>query len=47
MQLLVHVVHLAEQAATENKTYNEKIRWRLNPRLAIHYTLGDVQTMVS
>ena len=53
MQRLVHAVHLAQQAATENAPSNEnapskdKIRWRLDPKLAIDYTLADVRSSLS
>ncbi|MDE2821878.1 MAG: hypothetical protein OXK79_00045, partial [Chloroflexota bacterium] len=47
MRRLVHAVYLAQQAATEDAPYNEKIRWRLDPKLAIDYTLADVRPLVS
>ena len=44
MRRLVHAVHLAQEAAVATVASDEKIRWRLDPKLAIDYTLADVQT---
>ena len=44
MQRLVHAVHLAQEAAVADGDSDEKIRWRLDPKLAIDYTLADVRT---
>ncbi len=44
MRRLVHAVHLAQQAAVAEVASNEKIPYRLDPKLAIDYTLADVQT---
>ena len=44
MRRLVHAVHLAQEAAVADVASDEKIRWRLDPKLAIDYTLADVRT---
>ena len=44
MRRLVHAVHLAQEAAVADDDSNEKIRWRLDPRVAIAYTLAEVRT---
>ncbi len=44
MRLLVHAVHLAQSAAVTSTPSSDKIRWRLDPRLAIDYTIADVLT---
>ena len=44
MRRLVHAVHLAQSAAVTSTPSSDKIRWRLDPRLAIDYTIADVLT---
>lgn len=39
---LVHSVHLAQESAVADATADERIRWRLDPNLAIGYTISDV-----
>jgi len=44
MSRLVHAVRLAQEAAISGTVAHEKIRWRLDPKLAINCTLADIQT---